>query len=121
MSGYYVYTFAYSDGTVFYVGKGQGDGCLSRIRSHLYEAVGKRTTVSRVATVIRSIWREGGKIVIRKPYKGLSEVEAFQLEKGLIEFYGYEQLINRPAMSMKNVIAVKKVDAMIAQDGAIIL
>lgn len=106
MSGYYVYTFAYSDGTVFYVGKGSGDGCQSRIRSHLYEAVGKRTDVSRVAQRIREIWQRGEKVIIRKPYKDLSDVEAFQLEKGLIEFYGYEQLVNRPTMAMKNVVAI---------------
>lgn len=88
----YVYTFASSlDGNVFYVGK----GCDSRVKSHLWEASGKKQKVSRVAHMIRSIWQQGGKVIIRKPLNNVDDSEAIQREKELIAFYGYEQLVNQ--------------------------
>jgi hypothetical protein len=88
----YVYTFANSlTGLVFYVGKGQDD----RIQSHMYEASGSRVKISRVAQAIRSIWQQGGKVIVRKPYNNISDLEALEMEKALITFYGYEQLVNQ--------------------------
>jgi hypothetical protein len=89
----YVYTFANSlNGLVFYVGKGSGP----RIRSHFWDALSRKEKVSRVALRIREIWQQGGKIIIRQPYKGVSNVEAFNLETELIEQYGYTHLVNDP-------------------------
>jgi|SRR6266852_3370353 len=88
---YYVYTFAYPDETIFYVGKGINE----RIKSHLYEAGGRRTSISKVASVIRSLWQRGEKVIIRKPYKDLTEYEAFQMERSLIALLGYEHLVNQ--------------------------
>jgi hypothetical protein len=88
----YVYTFANSlTGLVFYVGKGQDD----RIQSHMRTASGRQKKVSRVALAIRLIWQQGGKVIVRKPYNNISDLEALRLEQLLIEHYGYEQLVNQ--------------------------
>src|SRR5437879_5627523 len=89
----YVYTFASSlDGKIFYVGKGQ-DGLYGkgRIRSHLQAACGSRVKIPRAAQRMREIWQQGGKVIIRKPYNYLTDLEANRLEQELIEHYGYEQ------------------------------
>ena len=115
----YVYTLAYPDGTVFYVGKGSGN----RIKAHFWEALGKKKTVSRVAQRIREIWLQGGKVIIRKPYRNIDSLTACDLETALIEQYGYEQLVNNPWSKHRKQLndALKKTDEMIAKDGAIII
>jgi hypothetical protein len=51
---YYVYTYAYPDGTIFYIGKGT-DG---RIDQHEQEATRSECTCKR-CQVIRQIWASG--------------------------------------------------------------
>ena len=75
------------------------------------------------------IWRQGGKVIIRKPYNHIPSDKAFCLESQLIQHYGYEQLVNqdwhtchknqwRPSKGKRNGW---NIDEMIAKDGAIIL
>lgn len=88
MNIFYVYTLAYPDGKVFYVGKGQGD----RMLAHLAHArAGKQ---SEKCEVIRSIWQSGRDVRITKVQEGLSEADAYALERRLIEGQKYENLTN---------------------------
>jgi hypothetical protein len=90
----FIYTLASSlDGLVFYVGKATLD---ERIQEHIRAARSNRPKISRVAMRIRSIWQKGGKVIVRKPYKRISDMIVYQLEKQVIESYGYEQLVNLP-------------------------
>jgi hypothetical protein len=84
----YVYTLAYPDGTVFYVGKGRGN----RIDQHEREA--KRGIQSYKCNVIRQIERDGSAIVKTKVCEHLSEDAAYQMEIDLIRMYGREHLTN---------------------------
>jgi hypothetical protein len=61
--GYFVYTLAYPDGTVFYVGKGQDD----RIQCHFREA--KAGVLSPKNDSIRSILASGEEVIVTKVYK----------------------------------------------------
>lgn len=78
---YYVYTLAYPDGRVFYVGKGQGD----RIHEHELEA--RRSYLPQVSAkvrVIREIWASGGKVVKTKVFETDNEQEANEHEQQVI-------------------------------------
>jgi hypothetical protein len=88
MNDCYVYTLAYPDGTVFYVGKGSG----YRIDMHEYEA--KQGKKSYKCNVIRQIWRDGGQVVKTKVQENMEEQAAFSLEIDLIRMYGREHLTN---------------------------
>src|SRR6266581_1534982 len=96
---YYVYTYASSlDGKIFYVGKGKGDRYLEHVKAArrkdiLYISGYKKPT--RVVSTIRAIWQQGGKVIIRKPYKDLPEREAIDTEGRLIASYGFGQLVNQ--------------------------
>ncbi len=91
---FYVYTYINSlNGKVFYVGKGSED----RYLQHIKEAARKtHANPSPLISAIRSIWAQGGKIIIRKVRKDMGPVGSIQHEKMLILLYGYEQLVNRP-------------------------
>ena|SRR5258708_31953136 len=96
---FYVYTYASSlDGKVFYVGKGSDERHIQHIREARRKDIqypnGSYRVPTRVASTVRSIWQSGGKIIIRKPYKALSESEALETERSLIAYYGDEQLVN---------------------------
>lgn len=77
---YYVYTLAYPDGTVFYVGKGQG----KRIEAHEREA--RQGKKSHKCNTIRKIWTNGDQVL--RTVLGYFEMEcdAFQYEIALIFF-----------------------------------
>ncbi len=77
---HYVYTLAYPDGKVFYVGKGSGN----RIDDHEREA--KRGIQSYKCNVIRKIWGNGEQIVktILSPFP--THEDAFMYEIALIFF-----------------------------------
>src|SRR5712671_5181213 len=80
---HYVYTLAYPDGKVFYVGKGTGD----RIHMHEYEALGARKSRNIYKTrVINKIWREGGEIFKTKLAFFQTNEEALAYETALIFF-----------------------------------
>lgn len=88
MNNRYVYTLAYPDGKVFYVGKGTGD----RIFDHEREAgQGKQTEKCRV---IRQIWASGNEVVKTKVQENMADEVAYRLEKDLISMYGREHLTN---------------------------
>lgn len=70
---YYVYTYAYPDGKVFYVGKGHGN----RIDHHEREA--KSGVDSEKCAIIRQIWADGKQVLKKKIYENLSEEDAFSL------------------------------------------
>jgi len=86
----YVYTLAYPDGKVFYVGKGTGD----RIDDHERQA--KNGIKSHKCSVIRKIWKEGGQVLQQKVAMFDTEEEAYQFEIHLIAFFGgKENLTNK--------------------------
>ncbi len=86
---FYVYSLAYPDGRVFYVGK----GCKQRINFHEYEArIGHQCNR---CDIIRAIWDQGRQVIKRKEYVQLSEEEAYRLESQLIDTCGIALLINR--------------------------
>lgn len=86
---HYVYTHAYPDGTVFYVGKGTGD----RIYQHVSEA--RRGVDSLKCEIIRSILAKGEKVLREKVAEFDNEQDAFIYEWGLINLiYGYDNLAN---------------------------
>lgn len=86
--GFYVYTLAYPDGQVFYVGK----GCGPRIHQHEQEA--RRTCNCYKCRVIRGIWRNGEEVVKSFVFATRSEAEAYQHERDLIAAYGLPNLAN---------------------------
>jgi excisionase family DNA binding protein len=96
---YYVYTLAKPDGTVFYVGKGQGD----RIHKHEEHAAYSDKLVEkyglnlRKCNIIREILASGQHVLKNIVYETTVEEEAYAHERRLIcEVYGLEQLANCP-------------------------
>lgn len=88
---YYVYTLAYPDGTVFYVGKGTG----SRIDRHEKEARSDKPSYNPYkCRIIRKIWDEGGQVLKQKIAFYDREEDAFKAEIALIAFYGKDTLTN---------------------------
>jgi hypothetical protein len=85
---FYVYTLAYPDGTIFYVGK----GTKNRIDGHEREA--KRGKQSYKCNVIRKIWADGGQVVKTIMFRTDIEEEAYQYEITLIEALGLKTLTN---------------------------
>jgi hypothetical protein len=78
---FYVYTLAYPDGTVFYVGKGRS----RRIDAHEREA--RKGVQSTKCDIIRGIWRDGEQVVKAKVSESLSHHEAMSYEEQLIRQY----------------------------------
>ena len=93
MNKFYVYTLAYPDGTVFYVGKGS----KSRIMNHEADARNPdraHTYYSRKSEIIRKIWEEGGQVLKQKVAFFDNEDEAFAFEQELINSLDKECLLN---------------------------
>lgn len=86
---WYVYTYAYPDGSVFYVGK----GCHARIEYHEREA--QRGCECEKCCTIRQIWQSGQPVQKRIVYETLDEQAAFKQEQRLIDILGRENLTNR--------------------------
>lgn len=87
-SSYYVYTLAYPDGRVFYVGKGRGD----RVYQHERDARDGR--ISKNCDIIRDIWAQGGQILKKRLYVNLSEEDALSIETVLIALFDRANLAN---------------------------
>jgi excisionase family DNA binding protein len=85
---YYVYTLAYPDGKIFYVGK----GAQGRIADHEREA--SKGCKCRKCHVIREIWARGKPVQKRIVYETLDESEAFGHERMLIDLYASSLLVN---------------------------
>jgi predicted DNA-binding transcriptional regulator AlpA len=83
---YYVYTLAYPNGEVFYVGKGTGD----RIHQHEYEAArsGKEASYyynnPEKHAIIRGIWAQGGQVKKEIVFETDIEQDAYIYEWTLI-------------------------------------
>jgi hypothetical protein len=91
---YYVYTLAYPDGRIFYVGKGQGD----RILQHEKEArqyYNPQRKESAKVRAIREIWASGGQVVKTKVFQTENEEEAYEYEKQFIAQCDSHFLTNR--------------------------
>lgn len=85
---FYVYTLAYPDGRVFYVGKGTG----KRKDSHLREA--RRGAQFPRHEVIRQIEAAGGQVTVQIVEEELDEIEALRRESALIALHQSEWLTN---------------------------
>ena len=75
---HYVYTLAYPDGHVFYIGKG------TRNRIHFHEREAQHGIKSHKCNTIRKIWASGGQVVKRKIAYFATHDEAITLEIALI-------------------------------------
>lgn len=84
----YVYTLAYPDGTVFYIGKGQGN------RIHAHEIEARKGKLSRKCDVIREIWLNGGEVVKEVVKDHMTDNEAALLESKTLQEYERENLTN---------------------------
>lgn len=85
---FYVYTLAYPDGRVFYVGKGSG----KRIDCHERDA--RKGVSTYKCRIIRKIWAGGGELIKTIVFRTDDEQEAFATEKRLIAAYGRKSLVN---------------------------
>ena len=97
---YYVYTLAYPDGRVFYVGKGQGNRIDQHEKEaaqyhHYPDAVKYLPRESPKVRVIREIWNLGGKVVKTKVFETDDEQEANEYEKQCIAQCDKQFLTNR--------------------------
>src|SRR5260221_12406524 len=82
---FYVYTLAYPDGTVFYVGKGSVKSRKSlrdRIEDHEVEA--RQGVQSPKCDIIREIWAQGWEVQKSVVYETDSEEEALHAATQLI-------------------------------------
>lgn len=76
---WYVYTYAYPDGTLFYIGK----GLRSRINSHEHEA--ETDCPCEKCCIIRRIWASDNPVQKRIVFETLTESEALSFEAELIK------------------------------------
>ncbi len=93
---YYVYTLAYPDDIVFYVGKGQDD----RIDRHEHdacrsdEAIKSRYLNLEKCQVIRTIWEQGKQVKKNIVFETDIELDAYIYEWVLINMVYADQLVN---------------------------
>ena len=104
---YYVYTLAYPDGEVFYVGKGTGD----RLHQHEYEAArfGKKASYyynnPEKHAIIREIWAQGGQVKKEILFETDSESDAYAYEWALINMvYKGSGLANKSTSGRQKLI-----------------
>lgn len=98
MNKYYVYTLAYPDGRVFYVGKGK----RARVQAHEREAdkhygTGRSKSYichCRKCRIIRDIWERHGDVVQAIAFETSDEQLAYSYEKSLIAQYASHELCN---------------------------
>ncbi len=85
---WYVYTYAFPNGNIFYVGK----GCNAHIDEHEHEA--RRGCDCKKCCTIRQIWEEGHPVQKRIVFETFKEYEALERENLLIQTYGLANLTN---------------------------
>ena len=104
---WYVYTYSYPDGTVFYVGK----GTKGRIDHHEREAQGKCSC--KKCQAIRHIWASGNPVQKRIVFETLVEVEALEQERSLIEKHTGPLLANVTIYPRAKIVKPKPVKSKI--------
>lgn len=98
---YYVYTLAYPDGEIFYVGKGIGD----RVNAHERDAKAGNC-LCRKCIIIRKIWGSGKNVKVEIVVDGLTSGEALHEERKLIgELSQVTDLCNRTLKSRRTEVA----------------
>jgi hypothetical protein len=84
-ANFYVYVYKDPDTLIpFYVGKGKE----SRYKSHINEAMKSENPRTHKLRKIKKILNEGKTPIIEKFQEGMTEDEAYDLEKHLISYYG---------------------------------
>jgi AcrR family transcriptional regulator len=86
---WYVYTYAFPDGSIFYVGKGN----QGQIDEHEREA--QEGCDCKKCQTIREIWASGHPVQKRIVYETLLEAEALEHEKTLIQLHAGPHLTNQ--------------------------
>ena len=86
---WYVYTYAFPDGSIFYIGKGN----QGRIDEHEREA--QDGCACAKCQTIREIWTGGHPVQKRIVYETLVEAEAIEYEKNLIRLHTGPHLTNQ--------------------------
>ncbi len=86
---WYVYTYAFPDGSIFYIGKGN----QGRIDEHESEA--QDGCACTKCQTIREIWASGHPVQKRIVYETLSESKALEYEKTLIHLHAGPHLTNQ--------------------------
>ena len=90
-AGYYVYLITDSrNGEIFYVGKGKGQRHAAHLREWRSDRFANTDKCARIGEVITA----GGKIIAYCFAGGLSEVDAFAIERQLIHKIGIDRLTN---------------------------
>ena len=112
MKKYYVYTLAYPDGTVFYIGKGTGD----RIHEHeryaaLSDEMMKYYYRNREkCQVIREIWAQGGEVQKSILYETDVELDAYIYEWALINMIYHDTRLTNSNVSGRHKLSTPKSD-----------
>ena len=96
---YYIYTLAYPDGKVFYVGKGTN----GRIADHEREA--SKGCNCPKCDIIREIWADNKPVQKRIVFETLNETEALTYELDLIKQSGEPSLVNVRGNREKNKVS----------------
>jgi AcrR family transcriptional regulator len=86
---WYVYTYAYPDGSIFYIGKGN-QGCIDE-----HEREAQDGCACTKCQTIREIWASGHPVQKRIVYETLLEAEALEYEKKLIHLHAGPHLTNQ--------------------------
>ncbi len=114
-SDYYVYTYAYPDGRVFYVGKGRGN----RMWDHERDA--RNGVQSEKCDIIREIHAQGGKVFKKQLYTYLSEQDAIAIEAILIALFGRAELANKQSGHYRALTRLKQVHQKAQEKAALML
>lgn len=97
---WYVYTYAFPGGSIFYIGKGNG----GRIDEHEREA--QSGCECTKCQTIREIWASGHPVQKRIVYETLLEAEALEYEKTLIHQHAGPHLTNQRLPAHQRILEV---------------
>ncbi len=112
---YYVYTLAYPDGTVFYVGKGTVRQRKDRLftsdtRMEDHEQEARRGVKSPKCEIIRKIWASGDQVCKSKVFETDDELEALKYEQALIwQFSESGHLANAESYNLNQIMSISDI------------